>query len=59
MIKLKETEIMKKKRPVKITLTYNTPSQQAIDRFTERVMLWYNEQTETTTERNEQEGKAA
>lgn len=50
---------MKKKRPVKITLTYNTPSQQAIDRFTERVMLWYNEQTETTTERNEQEGKAA
>ena len=50
---------MKKKRPVKITLTYNTPSQEAIDRFTERVMLWYNEQTETTTDSNEQEGKAA
>ena len=48
-----------KRKKTKITLTYNTPSQEAIDRFTERVMLWYNEQTETTTDSNEQEGKAA
>ena len=34
-------------------------AEEAIDRFTERVMLWYNEQTETTTDSNEQEGKAA
>lgn len=50
---------MKKKRPVKITLTYNTPSQEAIDRFTEHVMLWYNEHAEMMTESSEQEGEAA
>ena len=48
-----------KKKKNKITLTYNTPSQEAIERFTERVMLWYNEQTETSDSSNGQEGKAA
>lgn len=50
---------MKKKRPIKINLTYNTPSPEAINRFTESVMVWYNNATESSKKSTNQEGNAA